>query len=434
MTINYKILCEVKLLHEYYLSDQDGTTIFDKALQQERLDYLQGRANFRQPSIEKDLSFEVPEPTQTLFSNYKMRLVRSYSGFKIFTAVKEQALGGGIKGFRPELSLPDSLPIIISLKPQTPVLETLSNSPLRKALPAKYYFTNRNLGEAQSFPTLSRPLPLRNDSLTYGQGDLVLDPGDNLIKAFFFGKDGSSNWHVVNGSGFASSNDLSLLPPEFYYGFSKADAITSATFTLKNSVGDVVSSVTKNGSLLEQVRLDFSTAAPVALDGVSTALPEPHTLEVAGSGGFARVHSVVFASRKLAASGTWGVIHLNPRVTDPQYNLVGDDGLLFTRRNADGTKTPHPIFEVRVKSRFSFWKYISQTGEKILDNATLHPFLDYDAASGSFETKRMLNASYLPADFGSLGIPSPETDTFLESDKKRVFISIRVPKSNLFKV
>lgn len=434
MTINYKILCEVKLLHEYYLSDQDGTTIFDKALQQERLDYLQGRANFRQPSIEKDLVFEVPESAQAVFNNYKLRLVRSYSGFKIFAAVKEQALGGGIKGFRPEFSLHDSLPVIVSLRPQTPVLDTLSNSPLRKALPAKYYFTNRNLGDAQSFPVLSRPLPLRDDTLTYEQGDLVLDSGDNLVKAFFFGTDASKNWHVVNGNGFANSNDLSLLPPEFYYSFSKADAITSATFTLKNSNGDVVSSVTKNGSLLEGVRLDFSTAAPVILDGVSTALPEVHTLEVAGNGGFARVHSVVFADRKLAASGTWGVIHLNPRVADPQYNLLGDDGLLFTRRNADGTKTPHPIFEIRVKSRFSFWKYISQTGEKILDNATLHPFLDYDAASGSFETKQMLNASYLPMDFGSLGIPSPETDTFLESDKKRVFISIRVPKSNLFKV
>lgn len=434
MTINYKILCEVKLLHEYYLSDQDGTTIFDKALQQERLDYLQGRANFRQPSIEKDLAFEVPESAQAVFSNHKLRLVRSYSGFKIFAAVKEQALGGGIKGFRPEFTLNDSLPIIVNLKPQTPVLETLSNSPLKKALPAKYYFTNRNLGDAQSFPVLSRPLPLRDDTLTYEHGELVLDPGDNLSKAFFFGKDGSKNWHVVNGSGFANSNDLSLLPSEFYYSFSKTDAITSATFTLKNSVGDVVSSVTKNGSLLEGVRLDFGTTVPVKLDGVSTTLSEMYTLEVAGSGGFARVHPVVFADRKLAASDTWGIIHLNPRVTDPQYNLLGDDGLLFTRRNADGTKTPHPIFEIRVKSRFSFWKYISQTGEKILDNATLHPFLDYDAASGSFETKQMLNASYLPTDFGSLGIPSPETDTFLESDKKRVFISIRVPKSNLFKV
>lgn len=434
MTINYKILCEVKLLHEYYLSGPDGTTIFDKALQQERLDYLQDRANFRQPSIEKDLAFEVPEPALAIFTNYKLRLVRSYSGFKIFTAVKEVALDGGVKGFRPEASFPDNLPIIIGLKPQTPVMETLSNGPLRKALPAKYYFTNRSLGEAQSFPVLSRPLPLRDDAAAYGQGDLVLDASDNLVKAFFFGKDSSSNWHIVNGNGFAGANDLSLLPPRFSYRFSKSDAITSAGFTLKNSGGEIISTFTKSGPLLEEVSLDFSAVAPAALDGVSMLLPEMHTLEVTGSGGFTRVHPVVFADRKLAAPGTWGLIHLVPRVTDPPYSLLGDDGLLATRRNADGTKTPHPVFEVRIKSRFSFWKYVSQTGEKILDNAALHPFLEYDAGSGSFETKQMLSASYLPVDFGSLGIPSPETDTFLENEKKRVFISIRVPKSNLFKV
>lgn len=185
MAINYKILFEVKLLHEYYLTDKDGSTIFDKPIQSEKLEFLRKRFNYNYPSINDDLTYEVPASLKATFANNKLRLINVYSGFRVFASVKEEMLTGNIKAYKPSQSLPEDLPIIINLNNRNTLLDTLSNSSLKRLLPAKYYFSNRDLGgDGQLFPVLSRPLPFRDDTLQYEQGELALDQVDNLVKAF----------------------------------------------------------------------------------------------------------------------------------------------------------------------------------------------------------------------------------------------------------
>lgn len=237
-----------------------------------------------------------------------------------------------------------------------------------------------------------------------------------------------------------NTNDRSLLPTSFYYTFSKTDAVDNVTFVLKNNSDTTVSTLTRgNSALLSKVQLDFSNVVPVTLSSATT-ITEPllHTLEVTGTNGFAKKHSILFCDQELLQPATWGLVHLQRRVTDPLFQLLDDDGLLITRKNADGSIVSHPVFEIRIKSRFAFWRYINNRSKKIEDNAALHPFLEYDAANGLLETKRMLNATYTPIEFIHLGttqyLPNPGMTNLLQSDKQRVYMEIRVPESDLFKV
>jgi hypothetical protein len=367
-----------------------------------------------------------------------LRVIQAYSGFKLFTSVKERMLAGGVKAYQPALDIADELSIFILLKRRNSFLDTFSNSSINRSLHARYYFTNRNLGNPQLSPVLSRFLPLRDDTITYEQGELVEDPGDNLTKAFFFEKDGTFNWLPVPANGYVNSNDFSLVPANLVYNFSIAAAVTDATFILKDNNGTTVSTINRTSTTpFTKVSLEYASLLPVLLGVEGAILPQPFTLEVTGTNGFRKLHSLIFTSAALLESDTWGVIHLQPRVTDPLFNLFDNDGLLITRKNPDGTIVPAPVFEIRIKSRFSFWRYLNNKSQKIKDNVSLHPFLEYDAIRGIMESKKMLNASYTPIEFTNLGttqyLPNPDPDSPLSTEFSRIYADIRVPESDLFK-
>lgn len=438
MAINYKILCEVKLLHEFYLTEKDGSNIFDLPAQPDRIDFLRRRFSFNYPSINNHLAYEPAAALKDAFGNLKLRVIPAYSGFKLFTSVKEELLPGNIKGYRPLLPLADNTPIIIQLRKRDALLDSFSNSIVRRSLPARYYFTNRNLGTTQLPHVLSRSLPLRNDAFTYEQGELAFDSGDSTVKAFFFEKNGTKNWIPVSANGYVNANDLCLVPTSLVYFFPKSESVTDATFVLKDPTNATISTINRTSTTqLSEVTLDYTTLVTSTVNGSDNSAPLPHTLEVTTTGGYSRTHSIVFCHPALTPADVWGLIHLQPRVTDPQFHLLDNDGLLITRKNPDGTVVPAPIFEIRIKSRFAFWRYINNKNKKLQDNAALHPFLSYDAARGIMETIEMQNASYTPIEFSNMGttqyLPNPDIDNPLSTELKRVYTDIRVPESDLFK-
>ncbi|HYF32549.1 MAG TPA: hypothetical protein VD993_15600 [Chitinophagaceae bacterium] len=438
MAVNFKTLCEVKLLHEFYLTDKDGSNIFDLASQTDRLSFLRRRFTFNYPSVNNHLAYEPAGPLKEVFKNFRLRIVPSYSGFRLCASVEEQELPGNIKAYRPQMPLADNMPIIIQLRKKDTVFESISNSIVKRPIPARYYFTNRNLGTTQLSPVLSRSLPLRNDAQTYEQGELNFDTSDNKVKAFFFEKNGTKNWVPVNGNGYVNGNDLSLLPTSFEYAFTKTDAVNDATFVLKDAANATISTINRTSTTpLNKVSLDYSAIITTALNGFENAVPPPHTLEVTATNGYNKTHSIVFCNPALVQPATWGLVHLQPRVTDPLFHLLDNSGLLITRKNADGTTVPAPVFEIRIKSRFAFWRYVHNKNKKLQDNAALHPFLVYDAARGLMETIEMQNASYTPVEFSHLGatqyLPNPDIDTPLKIELQRLYTDIRVPESDLFK-
>src|SRR5688572_6668671 len=107
MTI-YKILCEVKWLHEYYLTRDKGETIFEKAAQSDRLDFLFDRFVKDLPSIHEDLEF-LEHPLNKTLGNYRVRILPSYAGFKLAIECKKDKLADNTVIYTPIIPLPDQL-------------------------------------------------------------------------------------------------------------------------------------------------------------------------------------------------------------------------------------------------------------------------------------------------------------------------------------
>ena len=114
MTI-YKILCEVKWLHEYYLTHDKGETIFEKPAQPDRLDFLFGRFVKDLPSIHEDLQF-LEHPLNKTFRNYHIKVLPSYSGFKLAVKCKKEKLGDGTVVYSPIIPLPDQLCLRVMIR------------------------------------------------------------------------------------------------------------------------------------------------------------------------------------------------------------------------------------------------------------------------------------------------------------------------------
>src|SRR4051812_45513931 len=109
MALIYKTLFEVKLLHEYYLTEKDGTTIFEKVLLQDRMNFLNNKYSFDLPSISDDMEFEIPEEAKEVFAGHRMRLLKSYSGFKVVIGVTKSIRADGSIEYRPLVSLKDDV-------------------------------------------------------------------------------------------------------------------------------------------------------------------------------------------------------------------------------------------------------------------------------------------------------------------------------------
>jgi hypothetical protein len=359
----------------------------------------------------------------------------------VVTRVLKQVLTDGSHIYKPVVPLADNFPILVQLQKKASALDTLSNSSSQRSLPASYYFTNRNPGAPQTYPLLSRTVPLRDDTQQYEQGELVRDSADQTIKAFFFGQDGSRSWMPVNttiplsDAGYVNRTDHSLIPTRFIYTFGAEANVHDVTFVLKNNANATVTSIHQvSDTALGKASLDFTSFVPLVLNTGNSDVPDYYTLEITGDNGFRKTHSIMFCDPALLQSDTWGLVHLQPRVADPRFNLLDNDGLLISRQNPDGLVIPPPVFELRIKSRFAFWRFVNNSNKKIIHNPVLDPLLFYDTGRGMYETKTMVNASYVPREFGSQYLPNPEKDSALRSEMKRIFVDIRVPKSKMFDI
>ena len=88
MSTVFKILFEVKLLHEYYLTDTKGENIFDINLQADRINFLREKYVANREDINSDIGYKIPKAFETLYKNHRLKLIPSYAGFKIAIEVK----------------------------------------------------------------------------------------------------------------------------------------------------------------------------------------------------------------------------------------------------------------------------------------------------------------------------------------------------------
>lgn len=437
MSTIYKILFEVRLLHEFYCTNYDGAVVFDLPAPG-RTAFLQDRFARNERNIGADLDWKIPGEATGLYNNHRLRLLKTYSGFKVAIAVKPVALPGSLTGFIPVAPLPEafSLPVLMMRKGKD--IDLVTGSRMVSQLSAAYYFTNENLQGGRTFPWLAEAIAPFNGAYPYEQGELARF-GASTIRSFYTDETDTAQWLTLPAGGYVGETDRMLLKPDFYYTFRKEDNVNDASFVLKDSTNAVIETVNA------RTATGVFTRRPVSFDlRKLRTLPETtpgndllYTLEVTGNGGFNRKHKVVFL-RDLETNirDVWGAVQVKNRVTNAAFQLTEPgNNRIITRLNADRTvNTPHPVFELWIRSRVPFWRYINDKGKDIKNGLFPEFLLDN---SGKPFTKIPRVLSYTPVLFRKADttldyLPNPKLFAELKKEGARVFADIMVPESDMF--
>ena len=451
MRILYKILFEVKLLHEYYLTNPPGDSIFSQATQDGRMQFLLDRYTEDVASINEDLSFLLMPKQQALFRSHHLHLLNSYSGFQVAVEVSTSQLPDGTTVYTPLIPLPDDLNLLIGISETRPFMDQITNGRLSTAVQAARYFSNERVLGAKAFPCLSTPLQPVTAGYSYEQGELA-SFGANDIRAYYYYTVGNppvkDQWLPVPGDGYSGEQDRLVVSPRFYYRFGSADTVTNAVFELTDGNGQLVDSKNASNAMpLNMVLLDYSALLKprpeLNLPPVLKTLPDHkvndgilYSLTVTGDNGYSRTVPLIFY---LSDAGYWGWIQIQRTVSDPGFNLLDGDGLLVTRIQPDGTVTPHRIFEIRFMSRFTYWRWRNDEG-KVLQapGATLAPMVD--VINGEWVSKTPRFITYRPTYFLNPNdntyyfLPNPESDTLAEVRQQQFFSNIPVAQSINFPI
>jgi len=437
MGLIYKTLVEIKLLHEYFLTRKDGTTIFSEPDQSARLTFLREEFSNEQEAINEDLDFEFPESLQARYEGLGLKLLPTYSGCRVVVRVVARKLVDQLTVFEPLVTLPSGEDIVILVRRKTLAFDVYTRGRVRRELPATYLFTNTGLGGTRTFPFLTRNVPVQDVAFLYEQGELSLS-GATVQE--YFRQQVANIWqdvyHDVTGTAFANEGDRILLPPAFDYYFTDTTNLTQASFILTDGNGNIVTTLdrTNAAGLNQKVRLDFSGVInTVPFEGAFTDVT--YLLTVNGNNGFTASHTVIF-SDDLLRTQPWAVIMVRPQVADSAFNMIAPDGFLIRRKDALGVWTDATVMEIPVKSRLAYWRFVHHKGKALDVSATL---TDYVAKEGNVlitQVPRTAARSWFmlsrEAPPGTQYVPNPVGPEIKLGADRRMFFDVVVQPSDLF--
>lgn len=441
----YKILFEVKVLHEYYLTDPPGTSIFGLVAQSDRMQFLADRSATDVMAVNEDMVFYLDPAQQTLFRNNHLILLNSYSGCQVAVKVSATTESDGSVVYTPVFPLPADLNMLISIAETRNFIDVVTSARMNRPVAAARYFSNEQVFASKAFPFLSTPLQAQQAGYAYEQGELASFGAADVRSYYYYGN--ADQWLPVTGTGFSGEQDRLVVSPRFFYGFLASDGVRNASFALRDGGGNTIDTRTiSKPTPMGQVVLDYSNllkSPPVLktlpLTGVGGGLL--YTLSVTGDNGYSRQVPLVFYFQDphSAPMQNWGWVQVQTMVSNTGYNLLDPTGLLITRIKADGTVVLHPVFEIWMKSRFTFWRYQNDDGGTL---KTPTPDIGFflDLVNGELITKAPRNITYRPTWFHNPNdnsdhfLPNPESDTVPETDARQVFSNIPVPESNLFPI
>lgn len=432
----YKPLFEVKLLHEFFLTDRSGNNVFELSAQADRLDFLFHKFESFADEINSDLSYEIPETCKDLLKNYGLKLLPSYSGLKLLIEAKLKKLASGVSTYEPIHKLEDDLHIPILIKRRTSRIDSITNQKLERNINSYYLFSNDStLTGTRGFPYLNSEVSNHDAANDYEQGELAKFAA-NDIKAFYFDQANTKQWLSKAGKSFTNENDRVLCGSSFSYSFLNANNISKADFTLKDHLGNIVQELHfKASTPFPKVHLAFDPKLLKMLPGEKIKEDLVYQLEVSGTGSFSKVHKLVFYSDNQELSNCIGLILIKVKGTISGYKLFDASGKLITRKNQFNIIDPAaPIFEIPILSRPSFWRYMNNRNHALQSGLYSDLMHSVDGLLISKEPKSLTANSTLfkLPDSSLFYLPNPVGAEEIHIENKKLYSDIMVPESDLF--
>lgn len=432
----YKTLFEVKFLHEFYLTDKEGTTVFDLVNQTDRIGFLFNRFEEGLSSIDNDILFEIPDFLEVDFQRYHLHLLNTYSGFEILSEVKEKVMPDGSTRYESLTKLPDAYNLFVLISKKTNTLNFVSNSRIKNAIPFRYYFSNEDLATSKTFPFLSNDISAFDLTNIYEQGELA-SFGSNDIRQFYRSNN-TDKWNPVSGTGYANENDRLVVPWEFNYSFDVAENITDAKFELRDTNGNVIRTYEfKDANPLQNISLNFRNDKVSLPPLIAILTGTIYSLNVTVNNTRTILNKVIFFESD-SVNDYWGVVSIKPKVTNAAFNLYASDGTIVLSKSSAGQVSAAPVFEIRVKSRLTYWRYINDKKGNLKLSPETTDLLD--SVGNNLVSKTPKTASYLTTFFKNdldnkfYYLPNPVTYDMISSEDRQFYTDIPIPESKMFPV
>ena len=370
------------------------------------------------------------------YDNYGLKILPAYSGCRVAIRVKPVVLADGSTVYEPYSALPPSLPIYLLADKKNNTIDRYSNKPVQPAFPGIQYFSNSNPGNDKIFPSLSAKVEDFDGARTYEQGELA-GFGANDIRQFIPGNP-TPVWQPVSGS-FASASDNILLPLRYQFSIRHSLPVSQVEYILLDpGAQEIFKSTISNIPAGQRISLDFrAAAAAIMKTGTNPAISGPCRLKISGDNGYEYAQNIRF-SDLLYSSSRWGIIEMGPIPGDLRYSLLDNNGRIMLRKDPNGLVTPAPIFEIPVKSRYTFWRFINNRGRELKLTPALQDYLFKE--DGMLITKNpvaLSNKYFLVSGQGPVikkYLPNPAAQNLVKDTKNRICLDVIVPQSDLFQI
>ena len=400
-TVVYKRLFEVRILHDYYLSKPDLTSLYALSTA-DQLNFLNDRLTTGQYDVRQYLDVMPAEATRTFMRNHHIRMTALPSGFLVGMEVTPQITNTGEEEYLPVIPVSPDLHLTFHLKAQTTRFSTFTNLKMRRADPAHYYFSNTNEDGLKVYPSLSRPVAPFRLGTTYETGELAVVKNELQEAQQETASLKTSFWKPVGGSGFANEQDRLLLPKR--YAFTFFQPMSNLVATLRQADGSAVKNISFGAAAASRIYLDFQQTVSGVGEAVADIPDGLYQLELTSDNG-SETRSVYLSDEAYQRADA-ALITIDAGVTDPAFRVVNDDGTLITRRKANGTLQPHPVYEIRFKRRSTYWRYRSDSGVPLATTAQTSSFLSEQDGHLITQEPRPLTRF-----FTAFAFDDPNTDT-----------------------
>ncbi len=413
----HKRLFEVRLLHDYYLISENRSFFEQPSAVQQVI--LEDRVRDRLLDLRRDVGIKPTAATRVLMDRQKLRYFQTPLGFVVTIEVTQEMKEGEIR-YRPRLNIPADMIFHFQMELKNPYFRNFTEERLRRRFETHYYFTNQV--EGQNDRILSELVPSFNADLTYEMGDLTLLAGQ-LHQARQRTRSSSIEyWQLRNGVGFAHEGDRQLLSSRSIYHFPPQNTVGSAAVTIKNHAGQLVKEFQTTIGELQAAQIDLDLRRDENGNDLTSGI---YHINILGDNGFVDEREV-HLNDNLYNSSPFGVIGISNNADNPANKLLDQDGLLIKPPG----ETNHPVFEIRMRSRATYWRYILSEG---INSAPDHLTFDPANQDKLLVTKKPRSLSMMPATFPAVQpggterrYPNPQAHPLKIHEDGRVFSDLNI--------
>lgn len=431
--IVFKRLVEVQILHDYFLTMDDGISFFQRN-KMEKEELLTQRINsglYSAGSI-----FKISPITANKLRDNKILFTETSSGFILGVEVEEVIEAGEIR-FKPVHNISKKLDLSFSLSTKLPFFKSFTNLELEKSFPSIYYFTNKkatvlneNTVPAYTSMPLAKTAPEPQAGEIYEMGTILNFGG--TIREATQRTDGSdlAHWEDIDDRRFVTRADKVLLPHNFKIKFKDYQQVTRLEVSLEDTGNNEIKKIVKNSAEpFKDISLNFSMIYENDKD--SPKIPSGiYNLKLKINGATELVYSILL-DNDLYDYQIFGVVKLSFEEVNSSYSLLDAQGLLKTKIEAGGQKVSHPIFEIRLKNRRSYWRYKKNTDFTPFEIAATSNHLEVAATNILVAKKpKALTETLLPFKNGTnLLLPTPKV-AGIRVENEKIYSDIHINQSN----